>query len=208
MPHINLKRRPATEATRATVAVLVLLLACLGLAACGESSKGSSTNTNVAAATSAAGATGAGPTRPGAGRFRALRECLQKNGIALPKRTPGQRRPGGAGGFLNPGAGGPRLPPGVTRGQYEAAVKKCGGAPFIGGGAPIRSPAVKQALAKFAACMRENGVKVPEPSTSGGPIFNSKGLNTASAQFKAASAKCNVDLPGVFRRGAGGGGAP
>jgi hypothetical protein len=210
MPHINLKRRAATKATRATVAVLVLLLACLGLAACGGSSKGSSTNTNAnaAAATSAAGATGAGPTGPGAGRFRALRECLQKNGIALPKRTPGQRPPGGAGGFLNPGARGPRLPPGVTRGQYEAAVKRCGGAAFSGGGARIRSPAIKQALAKFAACMRENGVNVPEPSTSGGPIFNSKGLNTASAQFKAASAKCNADLPGVFRRGAGGGGPP
>jgi hypothetical protein len=211
MPDINANRpnpAPRTQsATVAAVAALALLLACLGLVACGGSSKSSSTTspTSANAAGTPPTTPGTGATGPGGGRFKALRECLQKNGITLPKRTPGQRPEGGAGGLLGGGAGGPRLPAGVTRAQYEAAVKKCGGAAFVGAGGRIRSPAVKQALAKFAACMRANGVNVPEPNTSGGPIFNTKGLNTSSPQFKAAETKCRSDLQGAFQRGRAGG---
>ncbi len=201
MSHINSNRRIPAAAT-----VLVLLLACLGLAACGSSSKSSSTSTN-ASATTPAGAAGTGAAAPGAAgrggaRFKAMRECLQKNGITLPKPNPGQqRKPGGPGGFLGGGNGsGPKLPSGVTRAQYEAAIKKCGVRPFPGRGARIKSPAFQQALAKFATCMRENGVNVPAPNTSGsGPIFNTKGLNTTSTQFRAAEAKCSSDLQRTFR---------
>ncbi len=209
MPHLNSNRRkPAASAA----AMLVLLLACLGLAACGSSSGSSSSATSASApATTTTGATGA--KGPNAGRFAAIRECLQKNGITLPQRIPGQRRPpGGAGGFLGGGGGatgGPSLPKGVTRAQYEAALKKCGGGNFAGrgGGARFKSPAFQAALVKFSACMRANGVNVPAPNTSGkGPIFNTKGLNTASAQFKAAEVKCSGTLRSSFRRGAGAGG--
>jgi hypothetical protein len=209
MPHLNSNRRkPAAS----TAAVLVLLLACLGLAACGSSSGSSSSTTSASApATTTTGATGAKGLN--AGRFAAIRECLQKNGITLPQRTPGQRRqPGGAGGFLGGGggaAGGPSLPKGVTRAQYEAALKKCGGGNFAGrgGGARFKSPAFQAALAKFASCMRENGVNIPAPNTSGtGPVFSSKGLNTSSPKFQAAEVKCRSDLSAAFRRGAGAGG--
>jgi hypothetical protein len=100
------------------------------------------------------------------------------------------------------------LPKGVTRAQYEAVLKKCGGGNFAGGaGRRFNSPAFKAALAKFASCMRENGVNMPAPNTSGsGPIFSSKGLNTSSPQFQAAEVKCRSDLRTAFRRGAGAGG--
>jgi hypothetical protein len=215
MPHINSNRRkPAATA----IAALALLVACLGLAACGSSSKNSSTSTSAAASTSASG-TAPGQAGPAKGeiskRFTVLRECLQKNGITLPKRTPGQRPKGGAGGFLGGGgaaggAGGPQLPKGVTRAQYQAALKKCGGGKFAGrgGGARFKSPAFQAALAKFATCMRENGVNVPAPNTSGsGPVFDTKGIDTTSAKFKAAEAKCQSDLSGAFRRGPGAGGS-
>ncbi len=217
MSHIDSNRRkPAARA----VAALALPLACLTLAACGSSSNSSSTNTSTSTSTSASATTPAGragtgatgPTGAGASRFKALRECLQKNGITLPQRTPGQHRPGGpggAGGFLGggAGAGGPKLPSGVTRAQYEAAIKKCGGGAFAGGAAArLKSPAYLAALSKFAACMRENGVNVPAPNTSGkGPIFDTKGIDTASSQFKAAESKCRSDLTGAFRRGSAGG---
>src|ERR1700722_7901929 len=142
MHHANTRHRMP-----AVAAVLVLLLACLGLVACGGSSSNTtSTSANAASTGSASGSSSTGSAgststtqgAPGAGRgsgrFTALRECLQKNGITLPKRN-GGARPGG--GFV-PGAGaggGPQLPSGVTRTQYEAALKKCGGHVFNGGGA-------------------------------------------------------------------------
>jgi hypothetical protein len=143
-----------------------------------------------------------------------VRECLKKEGITLPQRTPGQKRPsGGAGGFLGgggaSGAAGPQLPKGVTRAQYEAALKKCRGGNSFGRGGAGRfdSPTFKAALAKFATCLRQNGVNVPVPNTSGkGPVFDTKGIATSSAQFRTAEAKCQSDLSGAVRRGPGAGG--
>jgi hypothetical protein len=57
--------------------------------------------------------------------------------------------------------------------------------------------------------MRENGVKLPEPNTTGkGPIFNTSGLNPTSATFKAAQTKCSAALRGAFRAQPGKAGAP
>jgi hypothetical protein len=225
MPHTNSSRR--MPAATAAIGVLALVLVCLGLAACGGSSKSAATNASASASASTGGgtgatgagatgtgATGAGTTgatgaRAGAGRFKALRECLQQNGITLPQRTPGQRPRGGAGGLLGGGTGGAQLPKGVTRAQYQAALKKCGGS-FDANGHfnRVNSPTFKTVLAKFSACMRENGVNIPAPNTSGkGPIFNTRGVNTTSAQFKTAETKCSAVLRSGFQRG-GRGAAP
>jgi hypothetical protein len=219
MPHANTRNRKP-----AVAAVVVLLLACLGLAACGSSSSSTTSSSANAASTGAAASgtsstgstsTSTTPGTPGGGRgstgFTALRECLQKNGITLPKRTPGSRS---GGGFV-PGAGaggGPQLPGGVTRAQYEAALKKCGGGSghFFRGGAAgrLNNPVFKAALAKYGDCLRQNGINLPVPNTSGnGPIFDTKGINTGSAQFKAASVKCRSVLIGAFKRPAGAPGA-
>ncbi len=200
MPHMNtIRSKPVT-------AVLLLVLASIVLGACGGSSGGSSSTSSTSANASATTPTTATAPRPNGGRFSALRECLQKNGITLAKRTPGQTRPPG-GGFLGGGSG-PKLPAGVTRAQYEAAFKKCGGSLAGPGAGRFTSPAFKAALVKFADCMRENGVNVPAPNTSGsGPIFNSSGLDTKSAAFKAAESKCSADLRNTFRVPAPAGGA-
>jgi hypothetical protein len=196
----NHRRKPAG-------AVLILALVSLVLAACGgsSSSKTSTTATAAAARAAAAGNPDQGAT---AGRFDALRECLAKNGITLPKRTPGQTRP--PSGLLG-GVGGARhLPAGVSRAKYQAAVQKCGGFPVGAprGGTQLSSTAFKQGLAKFASCMHANGVNVPAPDTSGkGPIFKTNGLNTNSSQFRAAMAKCSTAL-GLLRRGSGAGTPP
>jgi hypothetical protein len=216
MPHIFSNRRKSAR-TGTTVAVLALLLACLGLTACGESSKSSAANASAttsagggATGTSATGTSGAGTHATGAGakRFQAVRECLQKAGITLP--TPSQQpKAGTRRGFLGGAVGGLRLPKGVTRAQYEAAIKKCGGGSFAGRGARFRNPAYKAELAKFAACLRANGVNVPAPDTSGnGPIFDTKGVNTASPQFNKAEGKCIGDLRGATSRAHPGGAAP
>ncbi len=197
MPHIDSQRRKFLTAT------LVLVLLSLLLAACGSSSKSSSSSTSTSASAATSTAPGGAAA---ASRFTALRECLAKNGITLPKRPAGQRR----GGFLGGGTG-PVLPKGVTRAQYEAALKKCGG--FSGGGVGGRgrfnSPAFRTALAKFATCVREHGVKLPEPNTSGkGPVFNTNGIDTNSTQFKTAEAACSSILRSAIPGRVPGGGAP
>lgn len=204
---MHLYRDPANKTTRA-LAVLAPALASLLLAACGSSSKTTS-------ATTVASGTSKGPA---IARFAALRECMKKDGIALP--TPTTRKPGGAGppsggGFPPSGApaGSRRLPKGVTQAQFQAAIRKCGGNAFSGRGGSegrfgrVSSPAFRKALAKFASCLHQNGIAVPAPNTSGnGPIFNTRGLNINSPKFKAAQKKCSSLLR--VRPGAAGGGAP
>ncbi len=217
MPHPKIRGRGGPAAA----ALVILLLLCVGLAACGGSSSTTSTSANAAATgtssgTSSTGTSSGSSTSPatgggrGAARFAAMRECLQKNGITLPKRTPGSR-PGTGGGFPGAAAGGPQLPKGVTRAQYEAALNKCGGGHFFAGGAARRlnNPVFKAALSKYATCLRQNGINVPVPNTSGsGPVFNTKGINTASTQFRSAAMKCRSALIGAFRRPGAAGGPP
>jgi hypothetical protein len=127
-----------------------------------------------------------------------MRECLQKQGVRLPSG------PGGAGGGF---IGATNLPKGVTRAQLQSAMSKCLGGRGFPAGRPgaagvnrAGSARFRQALSLFAACLRKNGVNVPQPNTAGGgPVFSTKGLNTASPQFKAATAKCRPALVGALR---------
>ena len=57
-------------------------------------------------------------------------------------------------------------------------------------------------LHAFAACMRTDGIDMPDPTTTGGPIFNTKGLDTTGAKFKAAEVKCNPILRRVVNSAA------
>jgi hypothetical protein len=203
MPH---SLKPIRRIATVTIA---LGLAALVLAACGSSS---SNTTSSASASASAGATGTTPegAPPQGGRFAALRQCLQKEGITLP-----QRKPGTPGGFL--GGQGGQLPGGVSRAQLEAAIKKCGGTPGRGlgrgglGGANLSTPAAQAALATFATCMRQHGVNLPAPNTTGkGPVFNTNGLNAASSQFRSAQTACLPALRSAVGAppGGAGGAAP
>jgi len=171
------------------IAATVLLLALTGvvLAACGGSSNSSSSAASTRA--TATTPTKAAPRVAGAGRFLALRECLKKNGVALP------RPKSGGSGLLG-------LLPKGSKAQDEAALKKCGAGSLPGRGnlgSRLSTPQARQALAKFASCLRENGVKIGAPNTSGnGAVFNTKGINTRAPAFAAAESKCRPDLRGAF----------
>ncbi len=215
------RRRPRRAPTRKQVVgmLAILALACLGLSACGGSSgsssnaaattaatSGSTGTTSTGAASTAGSTTPSGASGAGRARFGAMRECLQKNGVTLPQRAPGSGAPGGFAG------GAPGLPKGVTRAQFEAALKKCGGGQghyFRRGGARrLQSPAFKAALTAYASCLRQNGIDIPAPNTSGkGPIFSTKGIDTTSAKFRQATMKCRASLAGAFRRPQGAPGA-
>jgi hypothetical protein len=205
--HTPRAHQPTSRHTRPVLALLVLG-ACLMLAACGSSS-GSGGSTNSANSKSAT--TSSNPPGAGSARSTALRECLQKQGITLPSapaggnpQSSGSAPPTGTAG--QPPSGGFKLPKGESAAQLQAALKKCGGSNFpAGGAARFRGAGSSKALAKFSACMRENGVNLPAPNTSGkGPVFDTKGINTSSAAFKSAESKCRSDLGAA----AGGGGPP
>jgi hypothetical protein len=187
------RHKPSAVAMRIPLAAVVAV-ACIGLAACGSSKSSPGTTARAATSTGAPGAPGplGAPGRAGApgapgDRSTALRECLQKNGITLPKR--------------GPGAASLQLPKGASRARYTAALKKCAGTLFKGKRSSNGSGRL-QALTKFAACMRQNGANLPAPNASGkGPVFNTKGLDTSSAQFRSAVAKCQRALISSSRAG-------
>jgi hypothetical protein len=148
------------------------------------------------------------------GRFSAgasgLRECLKKNGVVLPTFTPGQGPTGATGTtghhFFRFGAGAGAI---TERAKLSAALQKCGSGRagfFRGGTQPggFRSnPAYQAGLTKFAACMREHGVNLAAPNTSGtGPVFSTKGINRQSSTFMQADSKCRPLLSGIYRPGA------
>ena len=236
--HLKITRRPA-----AVSLLLVLALAGLLLAGCGSSS--SNTVTTSASATAAGGGTGTGATGTGgtgatgqggtratgstgttgargAGRFTAIRECLQKAGITLPSRPQGTP-PRGGGGLYGGGSGaGPALPKGVTRAQFQAALKKCGlsrrpgaGGRFGAGRPNLKTPAFLKTLASFSACMNEHGVGYPPPTPAGKAPCSTPPGSTPKArpsrrQRKPAGARCICSSPGpegpgppVARRRAG-----
>jgi hypothetical protein len=207
---MSISPRPVPQPTRRrrirALLALCALGACVALAACGSSGSGSSSAANTSStATSKAGGRGSS-------RFTALRSCLQKQGITLPAPPSGATRPQGGPGAGAPG-GRPRglqPPAGVTQGQFEAALKKCGGGrPPQGGAGALNSPSARAGLVKYAACLRQNGINVPEPNTTGkGAVFSTKGIDTSSSKFKAAQSKCQSDLKGAFPGRAGAGAPP
>jgi hypothetical protein len=206
--------RPRRRLGLRALLLLCALGAAVALAACGSSGSGSTSSTASASTSKAAGPSA------GSGRFASLRSCLQKQGITLPTPPSGSGRPGAPGGAGRPGgsggAGGPgffggarrrlQLPAGVSQAKFQEALKKCGAVRFRGrGSANLSSATVRAALNSYAACLRSNGINVPAPNTSGnGPIFNTKGINTSSTQFKTAQSKCRGDLKGAFGGGPGG----
>jgi len=222
MSHHRTSRSKRKTFTSLIALTATLVAASLGLAACGGSSStttttqtaanaaatGTTTGSTSTSGTSSTGTTSTGTTStgtsstgtaagaPAATRFAAVRTCLSKKGITLPPR------PAGAGGFLG-GAGGAQLPQGMSRAQFAEALRSCGagfngnhfGKRSKGFKNPLNNPRFHAVLASFAACLRQNGIDIGEPNTSGkGPVFDTKGINTGSAQFKTAEANCRSTL--------------
>ncbi len=195
---------PARRRLHWLIAFIAIIVLAVTLSACGGSSSSS------AGTTSSASTTKPGDAR--SGRFASLQACLRKEGINLPSAPSGGAGQPGGGGPPSGGPGGFKLPEGISRTKLQEAIKKCGGAGFPNGARPgLDSATAKAALARYSACMRENGVNLPAPNTSGkGPVFNTKGIDTSSETFKNAQKKCQTDLKGAFggSRPPGGGQPP
>jgi hypothetical protein len=228
MPPTTTRRtRSQLKAPIPSIALAALVASALGLAACGGSSSTTpKTSANAAAlstttaAATAPGNTGSTATTPGAAHtttttggstttpapsntdvpsITAIRACLSKKGITLPQSHP---------------LADAKLPKGMSQSQFYEELRGCAGGllpkshihsfPHTLGGHgfhnPYDNPRFHAVLVRFSACLRQQGINVGEPNTSGkGPLFDTKGINTGSPQFKTATAKCRSTLIGAFR---------
>jgi hypothetical protein len=195
------------------VALVLVTLAAGGLiAACGSASSSSSSSTTSTTASSAAASpsSSSGSNSSRTARRTALVTCLKQHGVTLP--TPPA---GGAGRGTGTGTTGTGTTPRRFFGgggafannpKLRAAMQACG-ARFgfgAGGGQGFRSPAARQRVTNYVACVRKNGYDLPNPNFSGsGPIFPAN--VQSNPRFQAASKKCqNLLIP---PRGSGSGGS-
>lgn len=132
-----------------------------------------------------------------------LQQCLRENGLEIPD---------------NPGAGGTQIR--IDRSKAQAAMEKCREfqEAAFGSITAEQRQEFRDAFAKFSACMRKQGVDVPQPGSGEGPALRAaprdgagRRLGGASPKEQAAMKACEDELPegrGGIRLGgpAGGGG--
>ncbi|WP_018656730.1 hypothetical protein [Actinomadura flavalba] len=158
----------------------VVVAAALALAGCG----GETRETGVASA--AKGGTSASasarPTmNPEDARLKFTR-CMRENGVDVP--DPGSDK--GKQFRVTEKDG--------DRGRMETAMKKCRSFLEAGGLMPdMNDPKVRDQLTKFAQCMRENGVDMPDPGADGG--IRIKGKPGDQPKMDRAQQACRHLMP-------------
>jgi hypothetical protein len=164
------------------LAVLALLPIMLGLSACGEKS----TDNGVASASGSESSASASPTSTIDARDAQLKyaQCMRENGVDVPDPEPGKPV---------------RITGNGDKGNYDKmqeAQKKCQSILEEGGIAPNPDdPQRQDAMLKFAQCMREHGVDVPDPKPGEGlKVQGPEGGDRTKAE--AAQKACRALLPG------------
>lgn len=159
---------------RAAVCLSVLLLTSAGLVACGGSS-GSGSHTSSGAPS----ATGAGTTSASGSASNAA------SGATASTSKAANGTPGSSQSALGKAAAARQA---LLRRKRPVAPTTPAASRF------------RQALIRFASCLRQNGVDIPVPSSKGnGPLLNTRGVKTNTPQFRAASTKCRTVLFSALR---------
>lgn len=160
------------SALRTTFGLLGLAGMATALVACGGAGDPEATAADAEAKADAA-------------RIR-LERCLRENGVDAPKRQ----------------AGGPTVVR-VDATKMRAAMQKCRKyqEAAFGSITPEQREEFRDAAARFAACMRRNGVDVPDPQIAGGdqpraaPRAGVTRVEKDSPKTQAAMRKCEDKLP-------------
>ena len=166
------------RAMRTTLVLLGLAGMAAALVACGGAADPDATAADAEAKAEAA-------------RIR-LERCLRSNGVDTPE----------------PQAGRPTVVR-VDATKMRAAMQKCRKyqEAAFGSITPEQREEFRDAAAKFAACMRQNGVDVPDPIAAGdekqgAPRAGATRVERGSPKTRAAMKKCEDKLP---KGGPGGG---
>lgn len=168
----------------AIVAALPLLLA--GLAGCGSDAAGS---------TSGSGSASPADTDRQE-RMLKFTECLRQHGLDVPD-------PDSEGRFAIPFGGGSGIGPDQN---IREAMEACQELAPLGGGNldELRNdPAFQDAQLRFAECMREHGVDVPDPDENGGGGFMIDGSDVPRETLRAAGEACDPILREFLQGGEG-----
>ena len=136
--------------------------------------------------------------------------CMRKNGVDVPDPEVGSD------GRVTVQRGAGRGVDDIDPETFQAAQKKCG-SPFGAGGGPQLSDADREemqaTMLEFAACMRQNGVDMPDPDFSGGGgLFRAGGpgagrIDPEDPTFTKAQEACQSILQDIRPGGQGGPGA-
>lgn len=168
----------------------------------------------VAGCGGSAGASGSGSTSDKAYQARlSFAKCMRAQGINVPDPSANGGPPTGTGRPGGPGAALRNIP----AAKRTAALKACGKylQNAFGNVTPAQRAQIRQQAVKFAQCMRQHGVNVPDPTAAGpgggGGFAIRRGLRSIdrnSPAFKAAMTACGSLAPRFGRGGPGGGGGP
>jgi hypothetical protein len=168
-----------------SMAVVVAVPVVFGLAACGG--KGGDDGVASADGGTAKASASASPSQTLNPQDAALKfaQCMRQNGVDMP----------------DPGADGRiqiRANPG-NQSKVQAAMKKC--QHFMQGGriGNPDDPKVRDRMLKFAQCMRQHGVDVPDPQPGQG--IRLKMNKGSEAKFQAAQKACQQYAPGGGDKG-------
>ncbi len=168
---------------RRSFVCLAFGLCLASLAACGgseaESSSGSSSSS-------------AGAGNDDAGRVR-LQQCLRENGVDVPD-NPGQ------------GGGGANIDRDKIQEALEGPCKEFQSEGF-GNISEADQQEMQDQFQKFAQCMRDEGVDLPDITAGGGPPAGGGAIDQDDPDVQAASKKCQDQLPQGGPGGPGGPGA-
>jgi len=161
-------------------ALLLVPLTLAGLAGCKKDD-----GDGIASATGTATPSPTASFEPDPAAFA---KCMREHNVNIPDPQPNQEWR-------------PDKPDGVSREQFETAVRACQsflGQNILGNPPP---PEEMEKLRAFAVCMREHGVDMSDPEASGNMIIRGRlgDLNrtqlNADPQFRAAEDACKHLLP-------------
>ncbi|TMR06326.1 hypothetical protein ETD83_04905 [Actinomadura soli] len=164
-------------------AVVIAVSVVFGVAGCGsdEGSGVASVGGSAAAKASASPPSGASLS-PEDAQLR-FAQCMRENGVDVP--DPGSVDQKAM-----------RLGKGTDRKKLEAALEKCKSWLKAGGKLPdLKDPKTRDQYAKFAQCMREHGVDIPDPGPDGQITIPSAGAGMDAVE--KARAACRGSLPGA-----------
>lgn len=135
----------------------------------------------------------------------AFSACMRENGVEDFEDPELDGRGGMSFGFR--GDGGDSLDMETMRSAMEACQEHLEGLAF--GGERVDRSEIEDQLYEFAACMRDNGVDMPDPDFSGGPGEGGGpfiSLDADDPEFAAAMEACEEVFGGSLDRGARPGG--